>query len=223
MVKKLILLVALAVALTQGTLVSASWETSVAGINITVTYAAEVEISTDKSWVLLPGEEVELRCKASGGNLTLQLVFPQKFPGLGGKVWRHTMPLNPGEVYRAEFEAAPGIRLRLYAVVKLLAQVVTSSAEPPLLKTEVPCAVRLKTSGSAKFNITFHATPTVGVEVAGPGIAITLFEREIAEVPMAPSLSAEVYSIAPVLALVVAAVVTSAVLLRRRASRKNAK
>lgn len=223
MMKKPLLLLALAVALTQGASVSASWEASVAGVNITVTYAAEVEVSTDKTWVLLPGEEVELRCRASGGNLTLQLVFPQKFPGLGGKVWRHTMPLNPGEVYRAEFEAAPGVKLRVYVVVKITAQVAASGAEPHLLKTELPCAARFKTGGSARFSVTFYAVPVVGVEVEGLGVAVTLFEREMAEAPMAPSLSAEVYSIAPVLALVVAAVVTSAVLLRRRASRKNAK
>jgi hypothetical protein len=219
MMKKPLLLLALAVALTQGASVSASWEASVAGVNITVTYAAEVEVSTDKTWVLLPGEEVELRCRASGGNLTLQLVFP----GLGGGSWRHKIPLNPGEVYRAEFEAAPGVKLRVYVVVKITAQVAASGAEPHLLKTELPCAARFKTGGSARFSVTFYAVPVVGVEVEGLGVAVTLFEREMAEAPMAPSLSAEVYSIAPVLALVVAAVVTSAVLLRRRASRKNAK
>jgi len=204
---KKLLLLALAVALTQGASVSATWEASVSGVNLTVTYAAEVEVSTDKTWVLLPGEEVELRCRTSGGNLTLQLIFPQGFPGLGGRVWRYQIPLNPGEVYKTEFEVAPTIRLRLYAVVKIVAEVSAAGASPAAFKTEVPCFARFNTYGTASFNVALYAAPTVGLEVTGPGITLNILERKIAEAPMLPGLSAQVHSVTPLLTLIAATAV----------------
>jgi hypothetical protein len=146
------LLLALAAALAHAASVAATWQLSVAGVNITVTYAAEAETYTDKTYVLLPGEEAELRCNVGRGSLAIQLAA-------GGRTWRHTIPLNPGEVYRTELEAAPGVRLRIYAAVKITAEVRADGAEPAHLKTDVPCAVRLKIRGPARFNITFYAPP----------------------------------------------------------------
>jgi len=117
--------------------VAATWQLSVAGVNITVTYAAGAEAYTDKRYVLLPGEEAELRCNVGRGSLAIQLAA-------GGRTWRHTIPLNPGEVYKTELEAAPGVKLRIYAAVKITAEVRADGAEPAHLKTDVPCAVRLK-------------------------------------------------------------------------------
>jgi hypothetical protein len=212
------LLLVLAAVLAHAASVAATWQLSVAGVNITVTYAAEAEAYTDKTYVLLPGEEAELRCRVGRGNLTIQLAA-------GGRTWRHTIPLNPGEVYRTELEAAPGVKLRIYAAVKITAEVRADGAEPAHLKTDVPCAVRLKIRGPARFNVTFYAAPTIGVEAAGPGVAITLIERKIAEAPMTPSLTAEVHTATP-LHLAAAATAASlaavaALMRRRRASRRS--
>ena len=211
------LLLALAAALAHAVSVAATWQISVAGVNITVTYAAEAEAYTDKRYVLLPGEEAELRCNVGRGSLAIQLAA-------GGRTWRHTIPLNPGEVYRTELEAAPGVKLRIYVAVKITAEVRADGAEPAHLKTDVPCAVRLKIRGPARFNITFYAAPTIGVEAAGPGVAITLIERKIAETPMTPSLTAEVHSATPLLLAAAAAASLAAVaalMRRRRASRRG--
>jgi len=210
------LLLALAAALAHAASVAATWQLSVAGVNITVTYAAEAEAYTDKTYVLLPGEEAELRCRVGRGNLTIQLAA-------GGRTWRHQIPLNPGEVYRAELEAAPGIKLRIHAAVKITAEVRADGAEPAHLKTDVPCAARLKIRGPARFNVTFYAATTMGVEAAGPGVAITLIERKIAEAPMTPSLTAEIHTATPLLFAVAVAASLAAVvaLMRRRASRRG--
>jgi hypothetical protein len=211
------LLLALAAALAHAASVAATWQLSVAGVNITVTYAAEAEAYTDKTYVLLPGEEAELRCRVGRGNLTIQLAA-------GGRTWRHSIPLNPGEVYRTELEAAPGVKLRIYAAVKITAEVRADGAEPAHLKTDVPCAARLKIRGPARFNITFYAAPTIGVEAAGPGVAITLIERKIAEAPMTPSLTAEVHTATLLLAVAATAASLAAVaalMRRRRASRRG--
>ena len=210
------LLLALAAALAHAASVAATWQLSVAGVNITVTYAAEAEAYTDKTYVLLPGEEAELRCRVGRGNLTIQLAA-------GGRTWRHQIPLNPGEVYRTELEAAPGIRLKIYAAVKITAEVRADGADPAYLKTDVPCAARFNIRGPARFNVTFYAAPTIGVEAAGPGVAITLIERKIAEAPMTPSLTAEIHTATPLLFAVAVAASLAAVaaLMRRRATRKG--
>jgi hypothetical protein len=133
------------------------------------------------------------------------------------------IPLNPGEVYRTELEAAPGVKLRIYAAVKITAEVRADGAEPAHLKTDVPCAVRLKIRGPARFNVTFYAAPTIGVEAAGPGVTITLIERKIAEAPMTPSLTAEVHTATPLLLAAAAAslAAVAALMRRRRAARRD--
>jgi len=211
------LILALAAALAHAASVAATWQLSVAGVNITVTYAAEAEVYTDKRYVLLPGEEAELRCNVSRGSLAIQLAA-------GGRTWRHTIPLNPGEVYRTELEAAPGVKLRIYVAVKMTAEVRADGADPAYLKADVPCVARFNIRGPARFNVTFYAAPTIGVEVAGPGVAITLIERKIAETPMTPSLTAEIHTAAPLLLAAAAAASLAAVaalMRRRRASRRD--
>jgi len=63
----------------------------------------------------------------------------------------------------------------------------------------------------------------MGVEAAGPGVAITLIERKIAEAPMTPSLTAEIHTATPLLFAVAVAASLAAVvaLMRRRASRRG--
>jgi hypothetical protein len=211
-----LLLLALAAALAHAASVAATWQLSVAGVNITVTYAAEAEVYTDKRYVLLPGEEAELRCNVGRGSLAIQLAA-------GGRTWRHQIPLNPGEVYRTELEAAPGVKLRIYVAVKMTAEVRADGADPAYLKTDVPCAARFNIRGPARFNVTFYAAPTIGVEAAGPGVAITLIERKIAEAPMTPSLTAEIHTAAPLFAAAAAAslAVVAALMRRRRAARRG--
>ncbi len=211
------LLLVFVAALAHAATVAAAWQLSVAGVNITVTYAAEAEVYTDKRYVLLPGEEAELRCNVGRGSLAIQLAA-------GGRTWRHQIPLNPGEVYRAELEAAPGVKLRIYVAVKIMAEVTADGAEPAYLKTDVPCAARFNIRGPARFNVTFYAAPTIGVEVAGPGVTITLIERKIAETPMTPSLTAEIHTAAPLLLTAVAAAslaVVATLMRRRRAARRS--
>jgi hypothetical protein len=212
------LLLVLAAALAHAASVTATWQLSVAGVNITVTYAAEAEVYTDKRYVLLPGEEAELRCNVGRGSLAIQLAA-------GGRTWRHTIPLNPGEVYRAELEAAPGVKLRIYVAVKMTAEVRADGADPAYLKTDVPCAARFNIRGPARFNVTFYAAPTIGVEAAGPGVTITLIERKIAETPMTPSLTAEIHTAAPLLlaaaATAASLAVVAALMRRRRAARRG--
>ncbi len=85
--------------------------------------------------------------------------------------------------------------------------------------------MRLKIRGPARFNVTFYAAPTIGVEAAGPGVVITLIERKIAETPMTPSLTAEVHTATPLLLAVAATAaslaVAAALMRRRRVSRRD--
>lgn len=216
---RLVVLVVLFVVMGWGVTVSASWQGSVSGVSVSLLYVADVDVVSSKYGVWWPGEEVEVYYVAKNGRLDIAILIPQNIPLVGGRHYSWSFELRPGEVRSYDVSIGGLATLKLYGKVDLRAVTQAAGAEPATVTVFVPSRATFRVYGTATFTTTFYAVSTVGAEIRALGLSYRLFERQLGEAKMTPSVTFTVSSYflyVAVLGAVVVASVAAVYIYRRR-------
>ncbi|AKT35415.1 FHA domain [Pyrobaculum sp. WP30] len=216
---RLVVLVVLFVVMGWGVTVSASWQGSFSGVSVFLWYVADVDVVSSKSGVWWPGEEVEVYYIAKNGRLDIAILIPQNIPLVGGRHYSWSFELRPGEVRSYDVSIGGLATLKLYGKVDLRAVTQAAGAEPATVTVFVPSRAKFRVYGTATFTTTFYAVPTVGAEIRAFGLSYRLFERQLGEAKMTPSVTFTVSSYflyVAVLGAVVVASIAAVYIYRRR-------
>ncbi|MEM1926489.1 MAG: hypothetical protein QXR64_05525 [Pyrobaculum sp.] len=190
--------------------VSANWQWEGGGFKIEFSYRLQVDVEVDREWIYAPGEEVALSVTASRGVLEISVRPPW------GEPFRQSIDLPPGGVWRVSTNPLPGVVLEVYIKMSISAAVYAKGAEPSNATSEIPTSLRFKVVGTgAYFNVTFYATPTLGLNLHLAGATVEVFKGELARVEMAPVVEKRV-SMFPWPVLTAAAAAAAAFLIWRR-------
>ena len=193
-----------------GITVTATWHFENYGVIVDVRYAADIESTISKTYILWPGEELALSFQPKSGKLTLDISVKQDLLLIGGLHFSREIDIKPGERREIEYSVLPGVKLKLYGKIDVQATVISKNAEPKTATCTIPCEKRFKIYNSAAFTTIFYATPTVGLDLSALGFSKKLLEKQLGSQEMRPPVIHKVSYILPQMLTAVAIIINLA-------------
>ncbi|ABL87595.1 conserved hypothetical protein [Pyrobaculum islandicum DSM 4184] len=78
-------------------------------MTVDVKYAADIESTISKSYILWPGEEIALSLQPKSGKLTLDISVRQDVPLIGGLHLSREIDIKPDKRREIEYGVLPGM------------------------------------------------------------------------------------------------------------------